>query len=85
MMSDKKFKGRVMEVSKEELRPLIHELRGLFFKRSESSYTYNHTIATEEFRDICKRNLKALKRKKGERTEGREGGPARKRSKSEVV
>ena len=40
MMGDKKFKARVIEVCKEELRPLIHELRGLFFKRTGSSYIY---------------------------------------------
>ena len=89
MMGDKKFKDRVVGVCKEELRPLVQELRGLFFKRSESSYIYNHTIVPQDYLDACKRHLKALKplsKKSGSKRKKRaEGGPARKRSKDEVV
>ena len=90
MMGDKKFKDRVVGVCKEELRPLVQELRGLFFKRSESSYIYNHTIAPQDYLDVCKRHLKALKlfsRESGSKRKKRvgEGGPAGKRSKDEVV
>ncbi len=60
MLSPTKFEERVIGVCKEELQPWIRELRGLFFTRTKSSYTYNHSIRPGDFLAACRRQLVAL-------------------------
>ena len=57
MLSEKVFEARVIGACQEELKPLIRELRGLFFQRSRTSLAYNFEINPHHFLNICKRHL----------------------------
>ena len=57
MLNDEAFEAKVVGSCPEELRPLIRELHGLFFQKSDDSFAYKYKINPQEFLNICKRQL----------------------------